>query len=77
MRIKLTKWGNSIGFRIPKFFVMQMGMEEGKEVDVELKGGQLHISRPVESLDALLEQVTSDNCHREHDIGDPVGNEIW
>ncbi|NOS68120.1 MAG: AbrB/MazE/SpoVT family DNA-binding domain-containing protein [Candidatus Peribacteraceae bacterium] len=76
MRIRLTKWGNSLGIRLPKVFAVQMGLRMGEEVDLELRKNALVVS-PVDTLDALLERITPENVHAEIDTGKPVGKEIW
>lgn len=76
MRIRLTKWGNSLGIRLPKVFAVHMGLQLGKEVDLELRKDSLIVS-PVDTLDALLERVSPENVHGETDMGKPVGKEIW
>lgn len=76
MRIRLTKWGNSLGIRLPKIFVVHMGLQMGKELDLELRKDSLVVS-PVDTLDALLERVSSENVHGETDTGKPFGKEIW
>jgi antitoxin MazE len=76
MRIKLTKWGNSLGIRLPKVFAIQMGIENGGEVDIEVQNNSIIISH-ARSLDALLDQITPDMLHGEVDTGASIGKEIW
>ncbi len=76
MRIRLTKWGNSLGIRLPKVFAVQMGFHTGEEVDVELRKNAIVVS-PVETLDALLKLATPETLHGETDTGKAVGNELW
>ncbi len=77
MRARLTKWGNSIGIRLPKVFMMQMGIIPGKEVEIELHENNITISKPVESLGSLLKKVTSKSLHHETETGPAVGREVW
>jgi antitoxin MazE len=37
MRIRLTKWGNSLGIRLPKIFAVEMGMRSGDEIQVDIR----------------------------------------
>ena len=76
MRIRLVKWGNSLGLRLPKIFAVQMGLETGGEVDVQVQKNSIVVS-PVETLDALLDRITPENIHPETDWGKPLGKEIW
>ena len=76
MRIRLTKWGNSIGIRLPKIFAVQMGLHMGEEINLELRKNNLVLS-PVDTLEALIDRITPDNIHPETNWGQPVGKEIW
>jgi antitoxin MazE len=77
MRIKLTKWGNSLGIRLPKIFALQIGMTAGGEVEVDMRDDGIIISKPKESLDEMLRSITPDMLHGESDTGDAVGDEAW
>jgi antitoxin MazE len=75
---KIQKWGNSLGIRIPKTVVEKLNLSENSEVEVEHKDGAIMIF-PVKkkySLNAMLDQITKDNCHTESDIK-AEGNEVW
>ncbi len=79
MRARVTKWGNSLGLRLPKAVSIELGIEEDGQVEMEIFKGKLVI-RPVRaeefSLDAMVEQITPENCHRETDWGGAVGAEF-
>lgn len=80
MVIKILKWGNSLGLRIPKSFAKEAGVEEGSAVDIALEGDHLVIRpvRPVKyKLADMLSQVREDNLHEEITTGDAVGREAW
>ena len=38
MIMKIHKWGNSLGLRIPRFLAKQAGIEEGTDIDISLEG---------------------------------------
>ena len=80
MVIKISKWGNSLGLRIPKSFAEEVKVGEGMEVELSIEKGTLTI-RPLHphtySLKNLLKDVTEDNLHAEVDSGEAVGGEIW
>lgn len=38
VRRKLTRWGNSLGFRVTKAEAERLGVHEGEELEVELFG---------------------------------------
>ena len=79
MRARITKWGNSLGVRIPKAVAKEVGLNEGANVEVRVSGRNLVLvpSRPEYSLDDLVARITPKNRHRETDWGAPAGNESW
>jgi antitoxin MazE len=81
MSITLHRWGNSVGLRLPKPLLEQIGLADGSEVDVKVEGGRL-IIEPVRrrrryTMAELLEGFTPDTQPGEVDWGPPVGREIW
>ena len=38
-RVKVAKWGNSLGLRLPRALVNEVGLEEGQIVRFDLKEG--------------------------------------
>jgi AbrB family looped-hinge helix DNA binding protein len=42
----LSKWGNSLGLRIPAWAAKEVGLREGDKVDVQYKDGRIYI-RPL------------------------------
>lgn len=77
MRVRLTKWGNSFGIRLPKVFAIHMGIQEGGELEMDVRNDVIVLSNPAHALKALLDQVTPEMLHVESDTGVPVGKEIW
>jgi len=79
MLARITKWGNSLGVRIPKAVAKEVGLNEGANVEVRVSGRNLVLvpSRPEYSLDDLVARITPKNRHRETDWGAPAGNESW
>jgi antitoxin MazE len=77
MKIKLVKWGNSLGIRLPKIFTAQIGVDIGSEIDVNIQEDALIIRKSTPSLNDLLEQITPENVHEPVDWGEPVGKELW
>lgn len=78
MAVKVQKWGNSLGVRIPKSIIQKVNLQENSEVEIESKNGTIVIS-PVQkpySLDELLNQITEENLHDE-DAAIPEGREVW
>lgn len=74
----LRKWGNSLGIRVPKVFVEQLGLKENSEVEVKVVGEEIVISKSkAYSLEKLLKKVDKDVLHMEIDLGPIKGKEIW
>ena len=77
MRLRINKWGNSLGLRLPKFILDQLHCSEGDELELTVENGQLVLSKPHADLDLLLASVQKDQLHAETDTGSVMGNEIW
>ncbi len=80
MSFTITKWGNSLAIRIPKFLTEQLDLKEGSQVDLELVADAIVI-RPTRrkkyTLEELLEGMTPNQAHSEISTGSPVGEELW
>ncbi|MBK7963539.1 MAG: AbrB/MazE/SpoVT family DNA-binding domain-containing protein [Bdellovibrionales bacterium] len=78
MPVKIQKWGNSLGVRIPKTVIEKVNLSENSEVEIESKNGTIVIfpAKKEYSLDSLLEQITKNNLHSEEDFK-TEGNEVW
>jgi antitoxin MazE len=80
MRAKIQLWGNSLAVRLPKVLAAEVQLRENTPVEVSVTRRTLVIRRvreDVDTLDALLAQVTPDNLHAEIDTGPAVGRELW
>ena len=79
MKTRIAKWGNSLAVRVPQPFAEEVGLEDGREVDLSLVDGKLVLSplREEWSLDRLVAGITKDNVHAEIDTGPPLGAETW
>lgn len=77
MESRVTKWGNSLGIRIPRPLAERTGLKEGTPIVFEVGDDAIVIRRKRYSLEALVDQVTPENLHHEVDTGRPVGREVW
>ncbi len=62
MRVHLTKWGNSLGLRMPREVARRLDLSEGSEVELETDAAGRVIltpARPRYTLDELLAQGKS------------------
>ncbi len=76
MLIKILKFGDNLGLRIPKSVARAAGVEEGSDVDISLDGDRIVIrpSRPVRyQLADLVSGIREDNVHEEITTGDDFG----
>ena len=78
MSVKIQKWGNSLGVRIPKAVIEKVNLGEHSEVEVESKNGMIVIfpAKKQFSLETLLDQITKSNLHGEDDFK-TEGREAW
>lgn len=83
MRVKIAKWGNSLGVRLPKAAVEAAGFSPGTEVDIQVQGRGLRLTRLVttkhyrlEDLIAEMDRLGPENRPELVDWGPDVGAEV-
>ncbi|MEW6322064.1 MAG: AbrB/MazE/SpoVT family DNA-binding domain-containing protein [Acidobacteriota bacterium] len=76
---RLSKWGNSLGVRLPKSVAREVQLGEGDTVHVSVDNGTIVIrpTRPRYSLDELVRRITHKNRHGETGWGGRLGHEVW
>ena len=74
-KTRIATWGSSLAVRIPKPIAEQWGVQEGSAIEIVPDGDTLMLKKQVFDLTTLLDQVTSDNLHREVNTGESRGNE--
>jgi len=78
VRAIVSKWGNSLGLRIPRGLAEDAGLTDGSPIDLRVENGRLIVEPvTVENLDALLAKVTAKNLHGELLVDTPRGREVW
>jgi antitoxin MazE len=78
VRLRITKWGNSLGLRVPKDVAARAGLSEGSRVDIEGFGdGRIVITRSCRrfTLEELLAGMNPETEHPLEDDG-PIGREL-
>ncbi len=78
MKAAVSKWGNSLGIRIPVELAAQIGIEDKSEVELSIEGHQLVVERRLssgEELARLMVGITPDQYYGEVDWGQDVGAE--
>ena len=78
MKTTVSRWGNSLGVRVPKALAAEAGLTEGSRVDIVAEGTRIVISRPQPryTLGDLLTGMTPQAMHEAFDWGADVGREI-
>ena len=77
MRTQVSKWGNSLGVRIPKAYAEQVGLSEGTTIEMKLAGRKLVLTpvRPEYAIEELVAGITPRNRHGKIDWSESVGRE--
>ncbi len=77
MEVQLSRWGNSLGIRIPKDIAGRVGFTEGTRVDMTAVDGRIVIAptRPRYRLTDLLVNMTPQAVRGAFNWGDDVGHE--
>jgi len=79
MTVKLNKWGNSLGLRIPKIIAEEAQLKPGSEFILSVnKNGSFNLTLKEDdlTLDDLVKGVTPENRH-DNLIEGEIGNEVW
>ncbi|EGJ51766.1 AbrB/MazE/SpoVT family DNA-binding domain-containing protein [Desulfocurvibacter africanus] len=75
---KVSRWGNSLGLRIPKAVSEAGELREGDLVEfLPAPQGFCIRKKRVYSLDELVAGISEENRHAEASWGKPMGNEAW
>jgi antitoxin MazE len=78
VRATVSRWGNSLGLRIPRGLAEDAGLTEGSPIDLRVENGRLIIEPvAIENLESLLAKVTPKNLHGELRSDAPRGREVW
>ena len=81
--MRVNKWGNSLGIRLPNDFVDLVQLKEKSLVELKMAGERLIITKveekaPRKTIQQLFEQYPSDYIEDEEaDWGNPAGGEVW
>ena len=77
MQVVVSKWGNSLGLRLPRALTAEIGVSEGQKVDVRAEQGRLVVEpvRPALTWAKMLENTTPEAMREAWDWGEDVGRE--
>ncbi len=77
MHVLISKWGNSLGLRLPRALSAELGVSEGQKVDIRAEGGRLVVEpvRPALTWARMLENTSPEALREAFDWGEDVGRE--
>lgn len=82
--LTISRWGNSLGVRIPKRALEKLGLTENEKLDYEVTNqGLLLKARPKNDFEKLFDGFDIDAYYdkhqgnKEYDFGKPMGQEIF
>ena len=78
MQVLVSKWGNSLGLRLPKTLAAEIGVSDGQKVEVRAEGGRIVVEPVREPLtwEKMMENVTPEAMREAWDWGEDVGREV-
>jgi antitoxin MazE len=78
MQVRVSRWGNGLGLRIPRDIASRAGLREGDRVEIEAEAERIIISpaRPRYVLAELLKGMTPEAMRKAFDWGPDKSREI-
>ena len=81
-QVHISKWGNSLGFRIPRGIADSMDIQAGDTLELTPAEGGLLLKKAIPTgkryaLADILDSFAPSSTHPEVDFGKPQGEEIW
>ena len=77
MHVLVSKWGNSLGLRLPRALAAEIGVAEGQRVEIRADNGRLIVEpvREAYTWAQMLENATPEAMSKAFDWGDEIGRE--
>ena len=79
--IKISKWGNGQGIRIPKSVLELLKWKKDDELEMIVEGGNLKVKKFEKEKRKTIKELFAnyDENYEKHEIdwGQPQGKEIW
>jgi antitoxin MazE len=77
MFVQISRWGNSLGLRLPRSMAEQIGVGAGERVEIVAEGDRLIVraAKPRWTLDDLLQNMTPERMSEAFDWGEDAGRE--
>lgn len=80
MEVKLQKWGNSEGLRIPNSILKELNWKSGDTLKLINEGGKLMLEKKEKkymTLEERFQNYNGENLCKEFEWDEPQGKEIW
>ena len=61
MQVQISKWGNSLGVRIPKEIAAKLGLKEGSRMEIETENNKVILEAPKKkkyTIEELMADMT-------------------
>ena len=77
MQVLVSKWGNSLGLRLPRALTAEIGVAEGQRVEIRADKGRLIVEpvRDAYTWAQMMENVTPEAMREAFDWGEDLGRE--
>ena len=80
MEVRLQKWGNSMGIRIPSNILKSLNLKINDVLEIVEKDDKIVVSKSKKgkiSLKKLFDKYDGELLSKEFEWDEPVGKEIW
>lgn len=80
MEVRLQKWGNSNGIRIPNIILKSLNLKPNDKVEIREENEQIIISKVKKqslTLEERIKNYKGPNLAKEFSWDEPQGREIW
>ena len=80
MEVRLQKWGNSDGIRIPSKILKSLNIKSNDRLELTQEDDKIIITIPKKkkiSLEELFENYKGENLSKDFTWDEPIGREIW
>ena len=80
MEVKIKKWGNSLGIRIPKNLLKSLNFEVNDILELNEENKKIIVSKSNKkkiSLEKRFKEYKGDNCVKDFEWDEARGDEIW
>ena len=80
MEVRLQKWGNSDGIRIPSSILKSLNLKTNDKMEIKYEEDKIIISRPKKEKISLADEFANykgSNLAKEYSWDEAKGREIW